>query len=708
MKILNMLLSGAAALPACLFGQNPTDSVADKWEQELTLNEVVVVAKRPVLKHEPDRIVYVIKNDPYAQGLNGLQLLDRMPRLSVVNERICVAGKSTIRYIIDGHLLEMPEESVMLILSNLQTSGVEKIELLTTPPAKYPASDNVAYISITTRNETHGTRGSLWGSGTVREDVSYQAGGNISYTGRRVEVSADLSWQNTKGINDLTRTYMFADHVRISERSTDFTNRPFGVNGLLRYKMGRGLSAGAIVNFSSLSMKSELVDKTTAPGYVSTSHTISPARPNTSLTLTAFADWDIDSGGKKLSFTYNFYDRNARTFSDVTTWTGESTVKRLTDAGSDQYRIHSVKVDAVLPFRPLKMEAGVAYTDIANHSGLEINEFVYKDSRQSNVFDYDERTAAVYLSAEKQFDRLFYGKVGLRYEYTDVNGHQAVESLIHDKGYGYLLPAVSLSCNLPSAGRLSLSYSMGLTRPGFRNLNPFRYYTTVSDYYSGNPYLRAGKSHNAELNYSLNGIYAVLYNSYNRDAVAVVTRFDAEGNQYSTPENCLTTDKAGLYASYNRSLFSWWNIKAGGEVFYSSAASGISDFRDVDSHGWSGKLELNTSWMLNRQRSLILNLTFSHYFPWHDAMMHYSSLTLMSCELRYALLGGRLNLALSVRDPFGWNRTVYKAAYRDYMSEIKNDIHSHAVALRVAWTFGGEKVNNVYRDTKERESQRTN
>lgn len=230
MNILRMLLLGAAALPMCLSAQETNDSVPANWEREFELNEVVVVASRPVLKQAPDRIIYLTKNDPYALGLNAVQILDRIPRVSVTNDLVSVAGKTSVKYIVDGHLLEMPDEAIALRLKNLQASGIEKIELLTTPPAKYAAATNVAYISITTRNEALGTRGNLWGNGTVREDFSYLLGGNVSHSTRKVELSADVSWQDMKGINDLDRTYTFSDYVRTSDRTNHFTNRSLGAN----------------------------------------------------------------------------------------------------------------------------------------------------------------------------------------------------------------------------------------------------------------------------------------------------------------------------------------------------------------------------------------------------------------------------------------------------------------------------------------------
>ena len=119
-----MWLFIATALPLSLSAQEYNDSIADEWNRLLELNEVVVVAKRPVLKQEPDKIVYFIQNDPYAKSLNGIEVLNLIPRVSVINENISVAGKSSVRYIIDGHLLESTEEAILLQLRNLPSGRI--------------------------------------------------------------------------------------------------------------------------------------------------------------------------------------------------------------------------------------------------------------------------------------------------------------------------------------------------------------------------------------------------------------------------------------------------------------------------------------------------------------------------------------------------------------------------------------------------------
>lgn len=704
-----------ALLPASLFAQENNDSVsndsiADYWDKVLELNEVVVVGHRTVLKQEPDRIVYLTKNDAFTKGLNGIEALDRIPRVTVEGDAVTVAGKSSVRFIVDGRLLEMSDDAIAMQLKNLQASGIEKIEVLTTPPAKYAAGTNVAFISITTRNESLGTKGNAWGRGIAREDFSYMLGGNLSHTTRKVELSADVSWSDNKGINDLDRTFTFSDHVKTSNRSTHFTNRAFGMNGLFKYKFTDWISAGIIANFSTTRLNSKFNDVTNDNGNVFSSYNYSPSLPNNALTLTTFADWRLDGMGKMLSITYNWFNKSTKSFSDViTTWNNGSS--HLTNDGHNKYHIHSVKLDATLPFKAFKIEIGVAYTAIGNKTALTAGTYDdaqwVLDTSQSNTFDYDENTAAAYICAEKSFTNSLFGKIGLRYEHTNVNGHQSISDEKHNNCYGYLFPSLNLSWNNQRVGRFSLSYSMGITRPNFGDLNPFRYYTTTSDYVSGNPDLKPSIAHNAELSYSFKGVYAVLYNSYSSNAIGYVTRFNSDGSLYSIPENCIDNNKVGLYASYYRSIFDWWNVNGGGEVFNTHAKSKIADFWEHDDSSWSGKLELSTSWMLNRPKTLIFNVRFSHYFPYHEHMVRYEAMSLIGFELRYTLLDNRLTFTAAVSDPFGWNITKSKALYNDYSVYTCNNIHSHAVSLRISYAFGGNKVNNVYRDTKERETTRS-
>lgn len=86
-------------------------------------------------------------------------------------------------------------------------------------------------------------------------------------------------------------------------------------------------------------------------------------------------------------------------------------------------------------------------------------------------------------------------------------------------------------------------------------------------------------------------------------------------------------------------------------VFHTYAKSKLTDYKDADDSSWSGKIEFNTSFILNKQKNLILDMRFSHYFPYHERMIRYKAMSLLGCYLRYNLLNDRLTLTASVTDP---------------------------------------------------------
>lgn len=101
-------------------------------------------------------------------------------------------------------------------------------------------------------------------------------------------MSADASWNDSKGINDLDRTYIFPYYTKISQRTTNYRNRTFGANGLFKYKFTNTLNAGVILNYYTNRLNSKLFDVTTDRGNVYSSTNYSPSRPDNALTITAF------------------------------------------------------------------------------------------------------------------------------------------------------------------------------------------------------------------------------------------------------------------------------------------------------------------------------------------------------------------------------------------------------------------------------------
>lgn len=714
MNIFSKLLLGVALIPTSLFAQETTDSIADAWEKQLELNEVVVVAKRPVVKQQEGKLVYLVKNDPYAKGLDGVTLLDRIPRVSVNNGTVSVAGKGNVRYIIDGILMELDASAMAMRLQNLRAEDIEKVELLSTPPSRYAVEPNAVYIAITTRNETLGTRGSVYGSLNQGDKLREYFSGSISHSTRKVEMSLDASVSNYYTTNDNDIEYIFTNDTpsRISSTKTKSHLFDAGFNALFRYKFNPNMNMGVIANYNYETTTANGTNFTNYGNYTSTSLSYTKSRPNNALTVTGFYDWTFGNKGEMMQLTYNYFNRHSPSLSNITTdYSNSNEENIINENGASDYRFHSGKVDFKLPYSWAQLETGVAYTDILNSSDNFMLHSVGNDaatSRESNIFDYSERIAAAYMNASRSLGHGLWGKVGLRYEYTWTKGDQRSISQTDKDNYGYLFPTASLSWNKDGIGSFNISYSMGMGRPNLWELNPFRYYSTTDEYAAGNPALKPTIYNNAEINYyGLGGLYAVLYTSFASDAIGYMRRFDESGTLSTVPYNCLSTNKTGLYANYKRNFFDRWEMKVGGEVFRTYSRSNMAEFEFNKMEDWSGKLELSTNVMLNRQKTLIFGAQFTHFFPWQQNLINYESFQLFNLSLRYSLLNNRLNLQLKANDIFGWNKTRSKEHYADYTIRQTFNAHSAYVMFGISYRFGRNKVNGVFRPSKEDQSGRT-
>lgn len=714
MNNIRMLLLGVAALPVCLLAQETDDSVASGRERELELNEVVVVAKRPVMKQQEGKLVYLVKNDPYAKGLDGISILDRIPRVSVNNGTVSVAGKGNVRYIIDGLLMELDASAMAMRLRTLCAEDIEKIELLTTPPSRYAAEPDAVYISITTHNETLGTKGNVYGSLNQGDRLREYFSGSISHTTRKCDMSLDASVSNYYNANDNDMEYSFSDgsKSRISSTRTNSHLFEAAFNALFRYKFTSGMNLGVIANYDYESVSSKGTNLTDNGGYTSSSQTITKSKPNAALTLTGFYDWNFGDKGETMQLTYNYFNRHSPTVSDImTTYSHNDENYVVNENGKTVYRFHSGKADIKLPYSLVQLETGIAYTDILNSSDNFLQRSwmnVSTPDRETNVFTYSERIAAAYVTASRGLGYGLWGKVGLRYEYTWTNGKQKSMHLNNRDRYGHLFPSINLSWNKGGIGSFNISYSMGMGRPNLWELNPFRYYSTADEYAAGNQALKPTVYNNAEINYyGAGGLYAVLYTSFASDAIGYIRRFDQNGMISTIPYNCLSTNKTGLYANYKRTFFDRWEMKAGGEVFRALSRSDVADYRIKRMVDWSGKVEASTSIMLDRPKTLVFSVQFTHFFPWQQNLINYGSFQLFNLSLRYSLLNNRLNLQLKANDIFGWNRTRSREQYADYTIRQTFNAHTAYVLFGISYRFGRDKVNGVWRPSKEDQSNRT-
>lgn len=683
-----------------------------------TLAETQVKAARKVIRSEVDRLQYLVANDPYTVGMNGIEVMTRVPMLNVSDETVSIVGKSVTHFMLDGHILEMSDEAVKAKLRSLKAEDIERVEVITIPPAKYKAEANGGYVNIVTRrDQTQGWSGSLTAGVQHQYREHFWPQAALNYASKKIEMSAAASFVNIHNINKRRTVYTFDDGHQRTVDDTAISYWPMGdASFIMKYLASQRLQVGVMANINADRLRTErtgtIIETDTTR---STGHT--PGQWNTDLSTTLYADYQLDSLGKTLSINYNYFRANGP-FKNTNTSITNGVAESLRSSSHARYQIHALKLDFELPFKSLYMEAGAAATLITNHTGIDIDNLTSgvspvdpaaqwtRNTNESNTFNYREQGLAAYLSARHPITKQLQMQAGLRYEYTWTRGHQVTTGQIDHNHYGRFFPTLHLSWQPKEGHAIGVAVSYGIDRPQFGDMNPFRAYSDSRTYVTGNPYLTAAYTRNSEINYNNGkGLYLVLYNDHGTNEVGFNVEFKSDGTQVSSPVNGVRHDKTGLYATYNRNVLKWMNVNAEGEVYYHDAHSdGRANLQPM--HGWGKRLGTTLSFMLNKQQTAVAEVAYEHTFTTYYSMRRVLPQDRLNLALRSSWLQDRLKLRLAVGDPFRWLKSRTEARYTGFSSTQTLDYHASYASIRATWSFGGKQVKQVYHDNRDTESKR--
>ncbi|MBM3939102.1 MAG: TonB-dependent receptor, partial [Sphingomonadales bacterium] len=137
----------------------------------------------PVIENKIDRLVYNAGQDITAKGGSASDLLAKVPMVEVdMDGNVSIRGSRNLRVLINGRPSGMMAGSVSDALRSLPADGIDKIEVITNPSAKYDAEGTAGIINIILKQvKLKGKTGNVSsGLGTrsanLSSDVSIQNG----------------------------------------------------------------------------------------------------------------------------------------------------------------------------------------------------------------------------------------------------------------------------------------------------------------------------------------------------------------------------------------------------------------------------------------------------------------------------------------------------------------------------------------------------
>ena len=688
-------------------------------EPEITeqkVEGVVLNGRKKLVERKIDRLVFNVENSVASQGIDGIEALAKTPMIRATDSGISIAGKSNVAVMVNDRLLNLSGEELINYLKTLRSDDIQKIEVITTPPARYEAEGKSGLINIILKKNTSlGWNGSVQTSGSYywgRPTVSARQGASFNYQGEKLSVSANASVNNN---------FWEMDYFTHNSGENSFWNTDSHALNNYRYKGGNVKSEYKIndKNLIGLSYNyghskvaengdnsTKILDESGYREFLSNARNLNRRNVHNA---TVFYDLKLDSLDSKLNISANLMDNRSNASNYYNTITSEVSSTYINPI--NRYKIYSGQADLEKNFTKIKTEAGLKYTKINNNSDFNffdiLNGNLIANTGRSNSFIYNEQNFAAYASASYKISEKWDAKLGLRYEYTTLKGVSPQENLTSEKEYGKFFPTAYVNYKPGENHSFSLNYSRRINRPYFGALNPFRYYTSDYEYSTGNPYLLPSFTDNLELSYVLkNNFTTTLYYNHNKDNFDRIQRIE-DGYKYSINMNFYDEDQAGISINYNFNKLKWLESNLFATGYYSKSKSFIPD-TVAELNGSGANFNMDNTFFMNKNKTFSLILGVWGDVPNRSGNTRYEKNYSVYSGMKLSFLEKNLLINVYVNDIFNTNISNGTEYYQNFSSAYSYKGITRNAYVSVTYKFGNNNVKGATKQVKFEEQSRAN
>lgn len=673
------------------------------------LADAVITADKPFMEQQLDRTVYNIQNSIISSGNNALDVLRKLPGVTVDNnDNIQVRGKAGVQIMIDGRMSQLSGQDIAAYLRSIDASQIEKIEVITNPSAKYDAAGYAVINIVLKRDQQMGFNG--------QATFNYQQG---FYSGLSGSVNGNYRLKKINFFANYSHgTGYFYDESR---RITDFAGGTETFDNRQLYKNHYTWDyARAGVDFFpnekhtiGIVTEGHNGDNRQERTFSSLMYGTAAAADSSVYTETRqqnISKWRsynlnylyrIDTTGRELSASLSYAPFSIVSTRTNDSWHYDSTGAYTRPPGTQKMHFPTVidiaagQLDYIHPFGAArKLEAGLkgSYVSTDNDgnywnviNGAEVN-----DTTMSNHFVYTETIYAGYANFMQEVNKKLSYQVGLRGEQTQARGEQLTTGEAFDRQYFNLFPSAFLNWKIDSAHTLNLSYSRRIDRPDYGDLNPFRFYNNPFTYFTGNPYLRPQISHNVELTHVYKEVLSVTAGYlYMKDVFAFVPRVnDSTHTFYSRVENFNTYVCINVSGALTMPLTNWLTTITTVNIFHDNYSSPVGGSA-YQLAGWTWQIRTLNIFSLGKTTGA--EVSFYHRSLNRNGVWMERPVAVLDIGFRQKFAQGKGTLSVSFSDLLWRSYIQGTASYPGMSMELTGRNDSRRVRMSLSWKFGKSK-----------------
>jgi hypothetical protein len=586
-----------------------------------SLNEVEIIAEKSTVEIRLDKKIYNVGKDMTVKGGTASDVLDNVPSVSVdVEGNVSLRGSENVRILVNGKPSGLVGLSGTDALRQLPADAIEKVEVITSPSARYDAEGTAGILNIILRKgKALGFNSSF--TATAGNPDYFGASANLNYRTNKVNYFTNIgyNYNNSPGKSKSDVTYLnpINDAAKYISENTKYTrennrfNSQFGVEyyindktsltGTVLYRTSDGDDASTNTRQEFNASKNLL-----AKNYRLEDETEKDKTLEYTLNLTK----DFKKEGHKLTVDFRYGKSNEDNKSNIFEEdelgiVDENTLERsFTDETSEDVLL---KADYVLPINEnTQFEFGVN-ADLNNQTTdylleeFENNQYV-NNTNFSNTLDFQQNVYAVYSQYGQKINKFSY-LFGLRLENTDRTIKLIQTNEDFSENFTELFPTVNLGLEFSESENITLGYSRRLSRPRSFYLNPFETRTSKTYIRSGNIYLDPTYTNSFDFGYlkrwdkiTLNSSIYYQHTINNIEWVELETLRDIDNVEtlviLRSPINLSSQDRYGFEFTTNYTPLKWWKLTNSFNFFKSSTEGNYNNVSyDKEDTNWFTRLE---------------------------------------------------------------------------------------------------------------------
>jgi outer membrane receptor protein involved in Fe transport len=664
------------------------------------LNEVVVSSDNSAIDYQIDKKVISVGSQLSAEGGTAIDVLETAPSVGVdVQGNVTLRGSTNFTVLIDGR---PSVRSAQDVLSQIPTSQIENIEIITNPSAKYEAEGGAGIINIISKKVSFkGASGYLNLSPGSHDNFASTGMFNFKkkksnfYLGANYNVKASSGDRNNSKIL-FTEPQSYLD----AKGHIDINNKSYLLSSAYDFEIDS-------LNLFSITAKTGRYTKDMSDKLVYEKYETRD-------------DISIDKSKELTEYEMNYYEttltylrkfnkkgHQLNTFIDYSGGVTKNTVNSENQSVSEDNSYISfskqdakgivISSDYTLPLSgKSKFEAGYKYLsfDFEKNSSFRENQIIKPD--YSQISDYKKTIQSLYATNSGKLNKISY-QLGLRAEHLD--REIKYEGNKYDLKRWDFFPSLHSQMNIGKVSKLSASYSRRINRPNSRQLEGFEVWNDVYNRTQGNPDLDPELTNSFEFQYNTkyrkHSFSLASYYRSNEDKIERIKTISAENSDViiTKYENVGTDHSMGLEAFASISIAKWWrylmvvdfsHYKIEGD-YTDGSGLGSTEKHEFSTSSNNWKLQSVSRFKLTKLTQFELNLKYDSKTKWAQGEKDDSFVTTMT--LKHSFFKRKLSASFIVTDVFNTadlGRLYYN---KDYKQVNKYDKDAPTFKLSLNYKF---------------------